>query len=124
MAEIEKLPGLGCRHFAAGRCLYQEHLNPGYNQKWRCRVISRWEAAFDSFVERAECFNVSQEAVPDLWQMRFSRMAREVLQCEDYVFHQEGGVVDCTHVQDDICVLLLPLCQGRCRHYSLNKLED
>lgn len=124
MAEIQKLPGCGCRHFSGGRCLYQEHLNPGYVQEWRCRIASRWEAAFDAFLERAECFNVSQEAVAELWRKRFNRMAGDVLQCEEYAFQHSGGVIDCVHVQKDVCVLLLPICQGRCRHYSLNKRDD
>ena len=124
MAEIKRLPGHGCRHHISGRCLYQEHLNPGYATAWRCRVLLHWEAAFDDFLARAEAFDVAQHAVPDLWNRKFERMARDAFDCADYVYSPDADVPACAHVTDGLCREELPPCQGRCRHFHVAKSED
>ncbi|QGY41299.1 hypothetical protein GM415_14570 [Pseudodesulfovibrio cashew] len=118
MGDVKRLPGKGCRHHTTGRCLYQEHLNPGYSAEWRCRVLARWEDAYDDFLLRAESFGVSQDAVPDLWGRKFQRMARQVFDCQDYVHSVNGGPPACAHALDGLCRLALPPCPGRCRHFS------
>lgn len=124
MADIKRLPGNGCRHHATERCLYGEHLNPGYTTEWRCRVLMRWEVAFDEFLERAELLNVGQAAVPDLWGRQFERMARDAFDCEEYVYAPEGEAPSCVHAFDGVCRLSLPKCEGRCRHFCLSTVED
>lgn len=124
MADVKRLPANGCRHHINQRCLYQEHLNPGYTTSWRCRVLMRWETTFDEFLERAEAFDVAQDAVPDLWGRKFERMARQAFDCEKYVFLQGGDVPACAHVLDGLCHLTLPVCEGRCRHFVIEKNED
>lgn len=124
MAEVTRLPGQGCRHHTSGRCLYQEHLNPGYSTSSRCRVLLRWEVAFDDFLERTEQFGVSQQAVPDLWERKFNRMAREAFQCDRYVHCEEADIPACFHAHDDLCRQELPECEGRCRHYTVHSSEE
>lgn len=124
MTELKRLPGRGCRHHTAQRCLYGEHLNPGYHDEWRCRVITHWETAFDDFLARAENFGVHQDAVPDLWNRKFERMARETLRCNDFSYAAGADVPSCAHVCDGLCRLLLPECEGRCRHFELETNED
>lgn len=118
MGDITRLPGQGCRHHAGGHCLYEERLNPGYAQHWRCRVLARWEAAFDDFLGRAEVFGVEQSAVPDLWERQFERLAREAFDCEQYVYSHGEDAPACLHAVDGVCRLALPVCEGRCRHHE------
>ncbi len=117
MGNITRLPGLGCQHFTNGRCLYEERLNPGYAYDWRCRVLSRWESAFDDFLERADAFGIEQSAVPDLWKRQFERMARNAFDCEQYSYCHGAEAPACLHVMDELCRLSLPECGGRCRRY-------
>lgn len=123
MADIMRMPGDNCRHHTLGRCLYEEYLNPGYSSEWRCRVLACWESAFDDFLVRAELFGVAQEAVPDLWERRFERIARAV-DCEEYALCREADSPACAHVLNGLCRLALPLCEGRCRHYELPETHD
>lgn len=121
VADVYRLPGMGCEHHTAGRCLYEEHLNPGYVTAWRCRVMLHWEDAFDEFLARAECFGVTQDAVPDLWRRKFERMVRKTFACDKYVLHAEVPPPACAHECDGICRSALPRCQGRCRHYAVDR---
>ena len=124
MADVKRLPGDGCRHHTVERCLYQEHLNPGYTTGWKCRVLLRWETAFDEFLERAESFNLSQHAVPDLWERKFERLAREAFDCEEYVYCAGADAPSCVHAHDGLCRLVLPPCEGRCRHFSIDETTE
>lgn len=124
MADIKRLPGDGCRHNRSGRCLYEEHLNPGYDPRYRCRVLARWESAFDDFLERAELFGVEQKAVPDLWSRQFRRMARKTFRCGEYEYHAEADIPACLHVEDGLCLLGLPVCDGRCRHFRSERPDE
>ena len=124
MADVKRLPGDGCRHHENGRCLYEEHLNPGYDSRLRCTVLSRWESAFDDFLVRAELFGVEQNAVPDLWDLQFRRVARKAFQCEEYEYHAHGDAPACIHAFGGLCRLRLPRCEGRCRHYRMEEFEE
>jgi len=117
MGKITRLPGCECRSFIHGRCLYEEQLNPGYTQSWRCQVTARWESDYDDFLRRAEFFGVDEAAVPDLWGRRFQRMARDVFHCQRYVYDPDAHVLGCRNHWDGICIMDLPKCGGRCRHY-------
>jgi hypothetical protein len=117
MGDIIRLPGSGCQHFAGGRCLYEERLNPGYTDCWQCSVLVRWESAFDDFLERAESFGVGQDAIPDLWERQFERMARGVFDCKEYTYSHGAEAPACVYGLDGVCLLSLPECKGRCRRY-------
>ncbi|WP_419787772.1 hypothetical protein [Pseudodesulfovibrio sp.] len=117
MAEIARLPGEGCRHFQCGRCLYEEHLNPGYDAGYRCDVLEHWADAYEAFLVRAESFRVEPDAVPELWALQFQRLARKTFRCERFEYDAEAGAPACLHVAESLCLLCLPVCEGRCRHY-------
>jgi len=124
MADVKRLPGHGCLYHTFGRCLYEEYLNPGYATSWRCRVLMRWETAFDDFLGRAEAFGVNQDAVPDLWGRKFERLARQAFDCEEYIYCHGADVPACLHAMDGLCRNSLPSCDGRCRHYVIDKNDD
>lgn len=117
MGTITRLPGTTCRFFISGRCQYEEQLNPGYTQSWRCQVTARWETAFDEFLTRAEEFGVEEDAVPDLWSAQFQRMARDVFHCKRYVFDHGAPAPSCRNHAAGVCIMDLPKCPGRCRHF-------
>ena len=116
---VKRLPGTGCRYYNRGRCLYEERLNPGYHEAWRCRVLTAWERAFDDFVDRAEAFDLGQDRAADLWRLRMRRLGPDG--CEAFVPAGQRApvsVVPCAHAQEDLCLLALPECGGRCRRYE------
>ena len=117
MGKVHALPGDGCWHYIFGRCLYEERLNPGYRRSYRCQVLNRWEAAYDDFLARAEAMGVEQENVPELWEIQFQRMAREAFHCRTHVFNHDFRPPACANELDGLCILGLPKCGGRCRHY-------
>lgn len=124
MGKLDRLPGDDCYHFFAGRCLYEERLNPGYRQSYRCQVLARWETAYDDFLTRAEAMGIEQEQVPDLWERQFQRMVRDTFHCQTHVYNHDHRPPACGHELDGLCILGLPKCEGRCRHYQLDTLED
>ncbi|MBG0789280.1 MAG: hypothetical protein H0S80_02155 [Desulfovibrionaceae bacterium] len=124
MGKIHALPGDGCRHYIFGRCLYQERLNPGYRRSYRCQVLNRWERAYDDFLNRADAMGVDQESVSGLWAIQFQRMAREAFHCRNHVFnHDDHRPPACRNEMDGLCVLGLPKCGGRCRHFEIDAAE-
>ena len=124
MGTITRLPGAECRFFIRGRCLYEERLNPGYTQSWRCQVTARWESAYDDFLSRAERFGVEEAAAGDLWSAQFQRMARDVFHCRRYVYAHDLSAPSCRNHDAGVCTMDLPRCAGRCRHFQLQPDED
>jgi len=118
MGKLERLPAGECYHYIVGRCLYEERLNPGYRKSYRCQVLNRWESAYDDFLVRAEAMGVEQESVPGLWDIQFRRMARDAFHCRTHMFNNDFNPPACSHELDGLCVLGLPKCSGRCRHYQ------
>jgi hypothetical protein len=123
MAEILPMPGDACRHHTRGRCLYEEHLNPGYCSLWQCRAFAHWESAFDDFLARAELFGLEQERVASLWERRFARIAH-AFDCDRYSACTGADTPVCIHARDGLCRLALPVCEGRCRHYRLPRMDN
>ncbi|MCJ2163699.1 MULTISPECIES: hypothetical protein [unclassified Pseudodesulfovibrio] len=124
MGRITRLPGDGCRYCLNGRCLYEEQLNPGYTQSWRCQVTARWESAYDDFLSRADCFGVEESAVPDIWARQFQRMARDVFHCQRYLYDHGAQAPACLNHLHGVCIVALPKCEGRCRHYLAETDEE
>ena len=80
----------------------------------------KWESKFDDFLSRAECFSVEQDAVPELWERQFQKMARDVFHCQMYTYFPEGEELPgCRNQLGAICIHGLPKCYGRCRHFTL-----
>ncbi len=116
-ARIRRLPGTDCRHNVRGRCLYEERLNPGYHRDWRCRVVQGWEESYDDFLLRAEAFRLEAAAAAGLWESHVERMVRRGPQCRDFVPGGDG-VPGCSRALEELCLLRLPECSGRCRHFE------
>lgn len=114
-----RLPGHTCTHHRLGRCLYEEALNPGYHQQWRCVVLTRWEGVYDDFLARVEQFGLEEGDLADLWRRRFERLAGEYVDCPDYDPGPVESMPECSLLHDDLCLLRLPKCGGKCQHYAL-----
>ena len=116
-ARLRRLPGNECRHFAGGRCLFEEQRNPGYNREWHCRVLLQWEASYDDFLLRADAFRLDVAAAAGLWERRVERLVARAPECED--FCQGGGAATgCANAVAELCLLRLPECRGRCAHFA------
>ena len=114
---VARLPGEGCPHCRAGRCLYEEHLNPGLCLANRCAVLNRLCRAFDDFVLRADNLGLTDEQAEALWQARFPATLAKEGNCQDYLPDDTTSFPDCVHAAGDLCLLALPLCPGRCPRY-------
>ena len=114
---VTRLPGEGCPHCRAGRCLYEEHLNPGLCLANRCAVLNRLCRAFDDFVLRADNLGLTDEQAEALWQARFPATLAKEGNCQDYLPDDTTSFPDCVHAAGDLCLLALPLCPGRCPRY-------
>lgn len=117
---VIQLPACGCRSYYLGRCLYEEQLNPGLNQSWRCVVQVRWEAAYDEFLSRVENFGLAETELMGLWRSRFERMVSVNVNCPQYEPAPVESLPECRHLFEDLCLLRLPLCAGRCVNYRLH----
>ena len=116
-ARVTPLPGLGCRHYLAGRCLYEEHLNPGLDQKLRCLVLTRLGRAFDDFLIRAEAMGLTEEQAGRAWKNRFPDTLARQGTCRDYQAGDTTSFPDCANAAGELCLLALPACPGRCRRF-------
>jgi len=111
---VTSLPGCGCRHYQSGRCLYEEHLNPGLCEKYRCAVLTRLGRVFDEFLLRAENMGLSEEQAGRLWQARFPATLAKEGNCQDYLPSDTTSFPDCQNASGELCLLALPACPGRC----------
>ena len=119
-APVLRLPALNCRSYFQGRCLYEEQLNPGLNVRWCCIVLTRWEAVYDEFLDRAESFGLNETTAPRLLRKRFERLAEEAIDCPDFLAVAIEDMPECRHLFTDICLLRLPACAGQCENYRLH----
>ena len=116
-AQVRRLPGQGCPHCRAGRCLYEEHLNPGLHENHRCAVLNRLCQAFDDFALRADVMGLPDEQAQALWEARFPATLAKEGNCQDYLPGDTTSFPDCAHAVGDLCLLAFPLCPGRCPRY-------
>jgi hypothetical protein len=117
MHTVTPLPGLGCQHFKAGRCLYEEHCNPGLCEEFCCAVIRRLGRAFDDFLLRAENMGLCEEQASQLWQARFPATLAKEGNCQDYLPGDTNSFPDCLYAADELCLRAFPVCPGRCLHF-------
>jgi len=118
---LVRFPAVGCRFFHSGRCLFEELLNPGLHTEWRCLVLARWESVYDEFIDRAENFGLSESELGALWHKRFERLADEAVPCEDLRAGDGESMPECRYLQEDICLLRLPVCAGQCERFRLRE---
>lgn len=113
-AALTRLPGQGCRHYLSGRCLYEEHCNPGLDEGARCVVLRRLGRAFDAFLLRADNMGLTDAQAGRAWQARFPATLAKEGNCQDYLPGGTTSFPDCAHAAGELCLLALPACPGRC----------
>ena len=112
------LPGRGCRFWAAGRCLYEERLNPGLHAGFACTALQALADSFDAFVVRGESLGLSSEEAGRIWERRVDAALNIGLDCANFIpLPDEAGDVPCAHFLDGVCLLRMPVCPGRCRRF-------
>jgi hypothetical protein len=117
-ARLDRLPGTFCRHYLAGRCLYEEHLNPGLHEDYRCAVLLRLGRVFDDFALRAENLGLTEEQAGRAWKARFpATLAREGY-CRDRPGGDTRTFPECDNAAGDLCLLALPACAGVCSRFA------
>lgn len=114
---VTPLPGVGCRHFSAGRCLYEEHLNPGLDEGNRCVIVLRLGRAFDDFMVRAENMGLGEEQAARAWRAMFPDTLAKEGNCQDYLPDDTESFPDCGNASEELCLLAFPVCPGRCRRF-------
>ena len=115
---VLQLPGRDCVHYRSGRCLYEEDLNPGLHEEWRCAVIARLERQYDLFIEQADNFRLDDEVAGRIWEDRLGRILGMEPDCGDFSPGGPPGLLECQHGLDSQCVLTMPVCEGRCRYFK------
>lgn len=119
MSPVLPLPGEGCRHWVAGRCLYEESVNPGLMREFACIVLTALEESFDEFIDRGEMFGLSVEEAGRIWEKRADQALNIGWDCASFTFLQDDpGDTACQHFLEGLCVLHLPPCPGRCHRYE------
>lgn len=138
---VLSFPGHSCRFYASGRCLYEERMNPGLEQRWRCRVLHAWAEAYDQLLDQAEVFSLEDEMAMAIWRKRMVELAPPGQWCADYIYapdqdppfaplnvswnpYQEMVTVECLHGVEDMCVNALPICHGVCPSFAPRAGED
>ena len=119
MNPVLRLPGDGCRFLVAGRCLYEERVNPGLCRDFACTVLATLEGHFDEFVTRGEILGLSSEQAGRIWEERMSKALNIGWDCANFIsLRDDAGEVLCGHFVEGICLVRMPHCPGRCRHYE------
>ncbi|BBD07468.1 hypothetical protein [Desulfovibrio ferrophilus] len=121
---VRHFPACACRHYELGHCLYEERLNPGFRERWRCKVLTEWEKAYDDFLLRAEAFHLKPEEAVELWEARLERLMAQARQCPDFSAGAEESATGCLNELEGLCMKMLPECDGRCRHYTILKSDN
>ena len=123
MSRLLLLPARDCAHFLSGRCLYEERLNPGYHQSYRCVALLKMQDVFDSFLARAEAFGLNELAASGLWEKQMDRVRAADCGCQEYEPGDTNAFPGCIHGMEDVCLRRLPGCKGRCPEYKPNKQD-
>lgn len=123
MGKIKFLPGYNCAYYSFGHCLYEEHLNPGYQDKWQCRVLAILENDYDSLMHQAEKFDLSFHQFESIWEKRFRRHGSWEDLCRSYI---PGDIEDdrCIYLCGNACILMTPDCPGVCRVFKPQGEKD
>lgn len=120
MNPLLHLPGQGCRYWSGGRCLYEERLNPGLEQTFRCTLLRCYEKRLDDFVQQVECFGLPEDEAGRIWRDRIAQSVDNNWECADFLSCEDtSGQTLCGHFRDGLCRLRLPVCIGRCRRFEL-----
>jgi len=115
MSKIISLHLDQCLYHFHGVCMYEEYLNPGYHQGFKCEVFLKWQEEYDQLLERAEIFSSPLEIVEQVWAKGEAKRLRQARACP---FWQEGENQFCAHLFDDCCLLKFPKCINYCQHFT------
>jgi hypothetical protein len=108
------LSGERCRFWVHGHCLMAESWNPGWDARWRCRVLAALERTYDRALD-AEEDGIAGSL--DAW-VRFGDAALiPPWDCEDFQMEDQGRSARCRFLRGSVCVLCLPPCGGRCPRF-------
>lgn len=114
MSKLSKLPGVGCKYYIQGKCIYEEFLNPGYEDIWRCSILLSIESEYDKLLKQAENFKLDDKIVAGILDCRISSHSSNSQSCQGH----DSPYPECSALHGDICLLALPECDGVCSHYS------
>ena len=115
---ILRLPGVSCAHYRLGRCLYEENLNPGYDQGLRCKVLISLQEAYDRFITQADVFNLAEHTAAAIWKKRFQNFQGQETSCQDRKPNDKKDIPGCDHAMGELCLLALPACAGQCERFT------
>lgn len=118
MTPVLRLPGVNCLHYRLGRCLYEETLNPGYDQALRCQVLTRLQEAYDQFITQADAFGLAENTAAAIWAKRCQSFQAQETGCQDHKPNDTKDFPGCDHAAGDVCLLALPVCTGQCANFS------
>lgn len=125
MTTLVRLPGDGCRYFVRRCCLLEERVNPGLRTEFACTFLADLEARFDAFVSLSEVFGLSAEEAGRIWERRWGGVLSASWNCPDFVPGPEGVEDEgCDNLLDGLCLLAMPPCPGRCRHYAVHAADE
>lgn len=121
MAEAVPMPL--CRFYLQGACWYAEALNPGRNAAHRCLRLAELMIDWDDFLDRAECFGLSEQAAARIWNgRRHAALTSKTLCAFRLPQEAESGTTEtgpvCSYLRDGACLLAMPRCKGRCFAYA------
>jgi len=100
-----------------GHCIYEEIQNPGYDVTRICTVLKKLESQFEDFVDRAEAFRIAALNAAMIWSRFGNRICVENM-CSQYAPDLGRGSDECRYRYDNACILLFPLCSGRCSRFE------
>ena len=112
-------------YYRGGRCVYEEKLNPGYHDDWRCAVLVRWEQEYDTVIRQAEAFNMEGAMAANLWERKATTlMYKGSAECSSRVSDYSGDMPGCVNFYSGNCLLTMPECGGRCTLYRTLPKDD
>lgn len=72
-AVISPMLGNNCCFWLEGRCAYEEILNPGLHDSWRCTEEQRMLQLYDRFMEQIDGFSIDAATAVQLWDQRMTK---------------------------------------------------
>lgn len=113
-------------YYSQGACLYAEALNPGFDETLRCVRLVKLMEDWDVFLDRAEAFHLSEETAMRIWNGRQHAALESRALCPftepGFAGPDGGDELDCRHLFQGACQLVMPRCGGPCdRFFARNR---
>lgn len=96
-AVISPMLGNNCCYWLEGRCAYEEMLNPGLHDSWRCTEEQRMLQLYDRFMEQIDGFSIDAPTAVNLWEQRLGKEPAMGSQCASFGAREYpcGGCSSC-----------------------------